>query len=249
MNQNEIAEWTSLVGDDQWRVYKKAIGIAREAKVPFVVGGAFGIATYTGRWRNTKDLDFFVTPENKDQFIEALLKAGFKDYYDQLAYDRSWIFRFFLDGTIVDVIWTTPNHRTVVTDGWIKNSGWLNIRDERLGVIPPEELVSIKLYVLQRDRCDWPDVINVINAAGPNMDWVRLRGLMGEDVALLKGVLTVYSWLNPAGFEKLPDGAKALALVAEAGKVNGEVERERVALLDSRKWYSAFVPPTELMQL
>ena len=248
MKENEPAKWTGLVGDDQWLVYKKAIDVARGAKVPFVVGGAFGLAAYTGRWRNTKDLDFFVTPDHKDRFIAALLKAGFKDYYEQLAYDRSWIFRLIMDETLVDVIWTTPNHRTIVTEDWIDNCGWLAIRDERLGVIPPEELISIKLYVMQRDRCDWPDVINLINAAGEKMDWERLIEMMGPDLPLLKAALSICVWLNPASFETLPEAAKRL-VPGILEKENGETERERVALLDSRKWYAAFVPETELMQL
>ena len=41
-------------------------------------------------------------------------------------------------------------------------------------MIAPEELLWQKLYILQRDRCDWPDVLNLIYALGPLLDWEHL---------------------------------------------------------------------------
>ena len=29
-------------------------------------------------------------------------------------------------------------------------------------MLPPEELIWAKLYVLQRDRSDWPDILNLL---------------------------------------------------------------------------------------
>src|SRR5436190_480963 len=86
-------EWACIISDDQWRVYLDAIRVTRNTKAPFLLGGAFALAGYTGRCRNTKDLDLFVSPSDKDKVIDALTKMGFDDYYPILAYDRGWIYR------------------------------------------------------------------------------------------------------------------------------------------------------------
>src|SRR5690606_30623923 len=85
--------WATIIPDEQWAVYLDAIRLARKTGARFLLGGAFGLAGYTGRWRNTKDLDFFVLPSDKDKVIDALTKGGFEDFYPRLAYDRGWIYR------------------------------------------------------------------------------------------------------------------------------------------------------------
>ena len=71
MNENAKAKedfsvnptWASIVPDDQWNTYLDAIRVTRKTGARFLLGGAFGLAGYTGRWRNTTDLDFFRAPE------------------------------------------------------------------------------------------------------------------------------------------------------------------------------------------
>ena len=154
--------WATIVPQEQWKIYLDAIRVTRKTGAQFLLGGAFGLAAYTGRWRNTKDLDFFVLPSDKDEVVDALTKAGFEDYYPTLAYDRHWIYRATRDGVIVDTIWQTPNCRAVVDDHWFDRKRDVLLRGESLAAIPAEELLAIKLYVLQRDRCDWPDLINLL---------------------------------------------------------------------------------------
>src|SRR5436305_13014397 len=144
--------WARTIPDEQWSVYRDAIRVTRKTGARFLLGGAFGLARYTGRTRNTKDIDFFVLPSDKDKIIDALTKIGFDDYYPKLAYDRGWIYRAVRDDVIVDTIWQTPNRRTEVDAEWFKRSRRAVLRGEELEFIPAEELLAIKLYVLQRDR-------------------------------------------------------------------------------------------------
>src|SRR5690349_5734276 len=60
---NEPA-WTSLISPQQWAICKRAIDALRAEKVDFLLGGAYGLALYTGRLRDTKDADFFILPEH-----------------------------------------------------------------------------------------------------------------------------------------------------------------------------------------
>ena len=123
--------WT-LIPDEQWEVYRDAIAVARTTGLPFMLGGGFALAAYTGRWRNTKDIDFYVLPHQRQAFIDAITRAGFTDYYDQLAYDRGWIYRGFRDGTIVDLIWAMANRRTEAAEKWFKHATELTVRGEKL---------------------------------------------------------------------------------------------------------------------
>src|SRR5512142_3110926 len=104
-----LTRWSGLIPEAEWSVYREVIeGIRREG-IPFAVGGAFSLATYTGFWRNTKDLDIYVLPEDRERTIALLTRLGMRDYFETVPYDRWWIYRATRDDTIVDVIWAMAN--------------------------------------------------------------------------------------------------------------------------------------------
>jgi hypothetical protein len=43
--------WATTIPDEQWSVYLDAIHVTRKSRARFLLGGAFGLAAYTGRWR------------------------------------------------------------------------------------------------------------------------------------------------------------------------------------------------------
>ena len=55
--------------------YVDALRTLDEAEVPYVVGGGYAMAYYTGIQRNTKDLDLFVKPEDHERILAAIEKA------------------------------------------------------------------------------------------------------------------------------------------------------------------------------
>lgn len=255
MEENAKAErvnptWGTIIPDDQWTVYLEAIRLIRKVGVPFVLGGAFGLAAYTGRWRNTKDLDFFVLPSDKDKVIDALTKAGFDDYHAKLAYDRGWIYRATKNEMLVDIIWQTPNRRNQVDEQWFKRERAVTLRDEPLAVLPAEELLAIKLYVLQRDRCDWPDLINLLYCTAGGMDWDHVLDRLGPDKPLLSGLLQVFNWVAPREAREIPERIRRMFHLPElTAEELAEPEQPRVAVLDSRTWFAAFQPTDKPMQL
>src|SRR5262249_21735568 len=141
-------EWTRGIGKAEWRIYSIAIRALRAEGVRFLLGGGFALATYIGRWRNTKDIDLYIFPRDRRKAIRALTEAGFADYFRQLRYDRKWIYRATRSGVIVDLIWAMANQRAQVDEQWFENAPMLAIRDEELAVIPREELLWCKLYIV-----------------------------------------------------------------------------------------------------
>jgi hypothetical protein len=245
----EVAPWTELINAEEWEVYQSAVAAVRAAGIRFMIGGAFGLAAYTGRWRNTKDLDFFVLPEDRELTIQTLLDLGFTDFYPTLAYDRGWIYRAIKSGVLVDVIWSTPNRRTEVNAQWHANAPQIRLRSEVVSVIPPEELLWIKLYVLQRDRCDWPDVINLAYATAETLDWARVEDRIADDLPLLLGFISVFAWLCPDRIHAIPAGLRKRAGVKKPRRIPEGPEVERITLLDSRPWFAAHQSTGRPMQL
>ena len=96
------------IPDEEWAVYQQAIQQVRALGIPFAFGGAFAIAVYTGELRNTKDFDFYLRPGDREAMIRALTATGLQDHFDQLPYDRSWIYRASRGDIIVDAIGPWP---------------------------------------------------------------------------------------------------------------------------------------------
>ena len=90
---HQLTGWSQLIPDAEWEVYEGVIDDAIAQGIPFALGGAFAVATYTGYWRNTKDIDLYVLPEYRDRMIEILNARGFSDLFDSKPYDRWWIYR------------------------------------------------------------------------------------------------------------------------------------------------------------
>jgi hypothetical protein len=223
----------------QWSVYQEVIGQARSEGLPFALGGAFATAAYTGELRNTKDLDFYILPEHREAMIRAMTRSGLEDYFDRLAYDRSWIYRGSRGDIIVDAIWAMANHRAEVDRHWLERGREVTIRGSPLRTIPVEELIWSKLYVVQRERCDWGDVLNLIDAQAGSMDWSWLLDRMADDTALLAGALSVYAWVAPDRTELIPSLVwQRLRLEPAHEPYRPELVRHRASLLDSRPWFT-----------
>jgi Nucleotidyl transferase of unknown function (DUF2204) len=230
--------WQHQIEPAEWTVYHRVIQEARSTGVRFAFGGAFATAVYTGQLRNTKDFDFYIRPEDREAMIGAIARAGLHDHFDRLSYDRKWIYRASEGDVIVDTIWAMANLRATVDDNWLSAGPEVSIHGEQIRAIPIEELIWSKLYVLQRERTDWGDVFNLIDARADTIDWTRLLSRVAEDKPLLAGALSVFGWLAPARAQDIrPDIWNELGLREPALNPDREVSRRRADLLDSRPWF------------
>jgi hypothetical protein len=230
------------IPESQWAVYRDVIRQARAEGVRFAFGGAFATAVYTGDIRNTKDFDFYILPADREAMMRAMTSAGVRDHFEQLSYDRSWIYRASRGDIIVDAIWAMANHRAEVDRQWLELGREVEMRDERLRPIPVEELIWSKLYVLQRERCDWPDVLNLLDAQAGSIDWERLLNRLGEDAPLLAGALSVYAWVAPDRAPAVPLAVwQQLRLHPPAGPRSPDLVQGRANLLDSRPWFTRLI--------
>lgn len=223
--------WIDKLPDTQKCLYRRVMREARFRRIRFAAGGGFASNAYTGDGRDMKDLDLFILQSDRNAMIEVLTMFGFRDYHDEKPYDRRWIYRGYDGCQIVDIIWRMANQRADVDEVWVSAGPTMLMEDEEFRVIPPEETLWTKLYVVQRERCDWPDALSLISVVGPELDWPRLIDRLGPDTPLLAGVLSVFGWICPNRARELPSW-----LWARIGARPPEGCEMRPHLLDSRPW-------------
>jgi hypothetical protein len=241
-------EWESAISDEQWECYCRAIIALRDAGIRFLLGGGFALAVYTGRCRNTKDIDFYISEKDRAAAVKALTEAGFEDYFSTLRYDRKWIYRSTCSGVIVDIIWAMANQRARVDEIWFQHAPLIRVRNEPLYLVPLEEFFWCKLYIIQRDHCDWTDILNLLYATGGQLDWDHLLDRMGDDWPLLKGLLSVYGWLCPKQALELPKKLQR-KLRLDKPAVAARCKYNRVRLLDTRRWFAAILPKDQPLEV
>jgi hypothetical protein len=229
----------------QLKFYEAVLDAATRTGEKFALGGAFAWAAYSGYLRNTKDIDLYVPESKKDLFIAAVKSIGATDYYDTLAYDRGWIFRSTKDEYIADLIWAMANYVRPVDDDYFRGSTSMTLLGADHAVIPAEELMLNKLFIMQRTRCDWFDVFNVLYGMEDKLDFERFINKMGENKALLASALGVFCWLCPARVGLFPKTIWE-SLGIEKPKIDGpDIDLTRVRYLDSRPWFIPTLGPNE----
>jgi len=221
----------------EWALYREVMRRAAAQGIRFAFGGAFATAAYTGELRNTKDFDIYIRPEDREPMIRIMDEAGLTDHYDRLAYDRSWIYRASRDDVIVDAIWAMANHRAEVDDPWLSLGPEVSIFGEQFRVLAIEELIWSKLYVLQHERCDWTDIFNLLDAQLEAIDWDRLLSRLAEDAPLLRGAVSVFSWLAPDRVTAIPPTVRTRLELTDPAPGGPELSHARANLLDSRPWF------------
>ena len=86
-------------------VYREGLITLQASAVPFLVGGAFALESYTGLVRRTKDLDVFVRPGHAEPLLAVLSKAG---YRTEMRFSH-WLGKAFKDDHFIDIIFGSVN--------------------------------------------------------------------------------------------------------------------------------------------
>lgn len=139
--------------------------ILDEAQVPYVVGGGIAVNCYVGR-RSTHDIDIFVKLDDEDKALEALGGAGFTTEKT----DPEWIYKAFRDDILVDIIFRSHGN-IQITDETITRSRLLTCNHHQFKVMPPEDLVLMKIFASREARPHWYDAVDLISMLTDQFDW------------------------------------------------------------------------------
>ncbi len=200
--------------------YRDGLAALVDARVPFLVGGGFGLAVYLPFWRATKDLDVFVRPRSVHDALAALARAGF----DIEMTDPTWLAKGRREPAMVDVIFCSYNGLFRVDDYWFERARTASLFGVPVRVVAPEEMILSKCFVAARDRFDGADIAWLIRNHGGDLDWERIERLMADNWQVLLWQLVHCTYTFPSTRRVVP---KALL-----GRLLGRFTREMVAPLD-----------------
>jgi hypothetical protein len=182
--------------------YRHALAVLPGAGVPFLVGGAYAFACHTGIVRHTKDLDLFVRPQDAPATLAALGAAG---YRTELTFAH-WLGKAFQGDHFVDVIFSSGNGLCPVDDDWFAHAAAREVLGTEVRVVPAEEMIWQKSYIMERERFDGADVIHLLRARGPQLDWDRLLRRFGPHWRVLLSHLVLFGFVYPAEQDRIPAG-------------------------------------------
>jgi hypothetical protein len=176
--------------------YKRVIQILQGGGIDFLVGGAFAFVRFTGIGRNTKDLDLFIRRSDWDRVTDMLAEVGITT---ELTFPH-WLGKAFGGRErefFVDLIFSGGNGVAEVDDEWFANAP----RDESLGfpirLMPVEELIWSKAFLMERERFDGADVLHLIRARQNDLDLPRLLSRFGEHWRVLLSHLVLFPYVYP----------------------------------------------------
>ena len=193
-NENELAPQTR-------DFYRQAMMALANSKLPFLVGGAYALGCYTGITRDTKDFDVFVRPREVEPILGALAQAG---YQTELT-DKVWLGKAYSGDAFVDVIFNSGNGLAPVDDEWFQHAVNGELLGAPLKLIPAEEMIWSKGFVMTRDRYDGADVAHLLRARADLLDWPRLVRRFGPDWRVLYQYLILFGYIYPAERRRIPN--------------------------------------------
>lgn len=187
--------------DEQSRTfYRRALSIMNDQKLPYLVGGAYAFAKYTGIERHTKDFDIFVKREDYQRISESLREAG---YQTELTFPH-WLGKAYHGEDFIDLIFSAGNGVARVDDIWFEKSTKGTVLDLPVSLIPAEEMIWSKGLIMERERYDGADVAHVIHARGDQMDWRRLLDRYGDLWRPLFTHIILFGFIYPSHRSKVP---------------------------------------------
>jgi Uncharacterised nucleotidyltransferase len=180
--------------------YRHTMGEMQRARLPFLVGGAYALAYYTGIFRHTKDLDLFVRPADSDRALAVLAKAG---YRTEKTFPH-WLGKAFFADDFIDIISSSGNGCCPVDDEWFARSKPGQVLGEQVVLCPAEKMIWQKAFVMERERFDGADIMHLIRARAHELDWEHLLRRFDTNWRVLLSHLVIFGFVYPAERTKVP---------------------------------------------
>jgi hypothetical protein len=182
--------------------YRSVIDRLNGAKISFMLGGAFALRHYTGIVRDTKDLDLFLHPGDQERAMTL---------FSQVPYEREftaphWITKIRSGDLYVDFIYGSANGIAMVDDLWFRHAAEAQIYDIAMKIIPAEEMIWSKSFIMERDRFDGADIHHLIYFRSDQLDWQRILNRFGDHWRVFLSHLILFGFAYPSFRSRVPSG-------------------------------------------
>jgi hypothetical protein len=232
-------------------VYRRALDALLKSRIPFLVGGAYALARYTGIERDTKDFDVFVRAEDSQAVLEVLADAGFST---ELTFPH-WLGKAYVGDRFIDVIFSSGNAVVRVDDGWFEQATDMEVLGRHVRICPVEEMIWSKSFVMERERYDGADIAHLLRAQADHLDWQRLLARFDSHWRVLLNHLVLFGFIYPSEQGKIPEPILSDLMGRALEEARSPAPQERVCqgtllsrsqyLIDIDEWHyrDARLPP------
>lgn len=226
---------------DQEAVFREVLTLFEEWQRPYAVAGAFALRQHTGVCRFTKDLDLFLTSRDASNALRCLERHGFECE----VRDPVWLAKAHRDGFYVDLITGMSNGVFAVDPSWIERAYPAMVCGVASRVLAPEELIVSKLFVTRRERFDGADIAHIVFGSGGNLQWDRIRQLVGDHWEILLWALMLFRYVYPAHTDYVPKGlwqdllerlAEEIRAPSPSARFRGSLVDEAMFAIDIEEW-------------
>jgi hypothetical protein len=181
--------------------YRDAMRALGEAGVPFLVGGAYAFARYTGIVRHTKDFDIFIRPRDFERALAALAQAG---YQTERNFPH-WLGKAWCGEHFVDLIFSSGNGIARVDRRWFEHAVEEKVLGMPVKLCPVEEMIWSKSFIMERERFDGGDVAHLLRSMARELAWDRLLERFGADNwPVLYVHLVLFTYIYPGERDAIP---------------------------------------------
>jgi hypothetical protein len=222
--------------------YRRMMRGLIERGLPFLVGGAYAFARYTGIERHTKDFDIFVRPEDAERALELLGKIGCST---EMTFPH-WLGKAWCGEDFIDVIFSSGNGIADVDDDWFSHAVEETVLGVPVRLIPPEEMLWSKAFVMERERFDGADINHLLLHMADRLDWDRLLQRFGTNAAVLFAHVTLFRFAYPGFAHGVPASVidelfdrsnRQASAVARGSKMcRGTILSRQQYLVDVHEW-------------
>ena len=180
--------------------YCDVIDRLNAAGAPFMVGGAYALAPYTGIERHTKDFDIFVRRRDYERVMAVLQARGCAT---ELTFPH-WLGKAFCGDDFIDVIFSSGNAIAAVDDEWLAHAVPAQVFDRPVKLCAPEEIIWSKSFIMERERFDGADIMHLLRARAARLDWERLLRRFNSNWRVLLMHVIAFGYVYPAERATIP---------------------------------------------
>ena len=188
------------VQPDTAAFYRRALQSLTDAGVPFLVGGAFAHACFTGIRRPTKDLDLFIRRPDYER-VAAIVRA--QGWRAELTYPH-WLAKVYAGDDFIDLIFNSGNGVTPVDDRWFRHNPQADVLGVPVRIANMEDSFLSKAFIMERERYDGADIAHTLQANAEQLDWPGLVERFGSNWRVLLAHLTLFGYIYPGERHRVP---------------------------------------------
>ena len=236
------ADDVQLASPEAEAFYRAVLRALDAGGVEYLVGGAYAFVRYTAIDRRTKDFDIFVRTDDIERAFEVLRAAGFTTDFTF----PHWLGKVLHGEHFVDIIYSSGNGVAPVDDGWFVRAPEGEVFGVAVKLVPPEEMLWSKAFVMERERYDGNDVLHILRAMSEELEWDHLVDRFGARWRVLLSYLILFGFVYPGERARVPQRIMDRLLRLVSGELaanapirklcNGSVLSRQQYLIDIDEW-------------